>query len=88
LDEPEDTPATKKRKLTKAAQEKAKEKAKKKGKKGDGGDDDEEDPYTALSKSGWSGAPVKPPVGNLEKCAKCEKEFTVVRDYHRKLHLC
>jgi DNA repair protein RAD7 len=69
--------ATKKRKLTKTAQEKAKETAKKKGKKGDGGDDgsdDEEDPYTytALSKSGWSGAPVKPPVGNLEKCAKCE----------------
>ena len=67
--------ATKKRKLTKAAQEKAKEKAKKKGKKGDGGDDgddDEEDLYAAWSKSGWSGAPVKPPVGNLEKCAKCE----------------
>ena len=85
MDEPEDTPATKKRKLTKAAQEKAKEKAKKKGKKGDGGDDGEEDPYTALSQSAWSGAPVKPPVGNLEKCAKCEKEFAVVRDCHLKL---
>jgi len=90
LDEPDDTPATKKRKLTKAAQEKAKEKAKskkngKKGGGGDGGSDDEEDPYTALSKSAWSGASVKPPVGNLEQCAKCEKEFTVVRDCHCKL---
>jgi DNA repair protein RAD7 len=85
LDEPEEgTPATKKRRLTRGAQEKAKDKAKaKKGKKGNGGDDglgDEPDPYTALSKSPWSIATVKPPIGNFEKCAKCEKEFTVVCD--------
>jgi DNA repair protein RAD7 len=94
LDEPEEaTPATKKRKLTKAAQEKlkAKEKAnaKKKGKKGgddDGPQDGEEDPYTALSKSAWGGATVKPPVGNFEKCAKCEKEFTVVRGFVYEYH--
>jgi DNA repair protein RAD7 len=87
LDEPEEeTPATKKRKLTKAAQDKLKAKEKRKanqkGKKG--GDDDkeggEEDPYTALSKSAWGGAAsAKPPVGNFETCARCEKEFTVVR---------
>lgn len=95
MDEPEEaTPATKKRKLTKAAQEKlkAKEKAnaKKKGKKGgdddDGPQDGEEDPYTALSKSAWGGATVKPPVGNFEKCAKCEKEFTVVRGFVYEYH--
>ena len=64
---------------------KAKEKAKGKKKKDGGGDNDKEadkeDPYTALSRSTWSGAAsAKPPVGNFETCAKCEKEFTVVRD--------
>jgi DNA repair protein RAD7 len=86
LDEPEEeTPATKKRKLTKAAQDKLKAKEKRKAnQKKKGGDDDkegeEEDPYTALSKSAWGGAAsAKPPVGNFETCARCEKEFTVVR---------
>jgi DNA repair protein RAD7 len=88
LDEPdEETPTTKRRKLTKAAEEKlkAKEKAKakKKGKKVDDNDNEgEDDMYTALSKSTWGGAAsIKPPVGNFEKCAKCEKEFTVVRHW-------
>ena len=54
----------------KVAPEDIPESAKKPG--ASGGDDDEEDLYAAWSKSGWSGAPVKPPVGNLEKCAKCE----------------
>jgi DNA repair protein RAD7 len=82
LDEPEgEASASKKRKLTKSAQDKlkAKEKAKAKKQAGNGEDSDEEDPYTALSKSAWSGASAKPPIGNFEKCAKCEKEFTVVR---------
>jgi len=30
----------------------------------------------------WSGA-SKPPVGNFEKCAKCKKQFTVVRRHIR-----
>ena len=55
----------------------------KKGAKG-GGDDESEDEYTALSKSvfnmGNRSSGVKPPVGSFEKCAKCEKQFTVVRD--------
>ncbi|KAF9460918.1 hypothetical protein BDZ94DRAFT_1265054, partial [Collybia nuda] len=87
LDEPEDeekpTPATKKRKLTKAAEAKLKAKAKKNAKKGTKGDDDdndsEEDAYTALSKSLWTNSSAKPPVGNFENCAKCEKQFTVTK---------
>jgi len=93
LDEPEgESPTTKKRKLTKAAEAKLKakekEKAKKKAKKDDDDDDyddEDEDAYTALSKSMWTNAassPSKPPVGSFENCVKCEKQFTVVRVFH------
>ena len=91
MDEPEDEePAPTRRKQSKAAQKakekgkaKEKEKAKAKAKKGKKGDDDNyedegEDPYSALSKM-WKGDLPKPPVGNFENCAKCEKQFTVVR---------
>ena len=73
----------KKRKVSKAALEKQKAAAKKKAKKQDDNDyeDDEDDAYTALSRSLWTNksANPKPPVGSLEKCAKCSKQFTVVR---------
>ncbi len=86
LDEPEEEPAPKKRKQTKAAQAKQKvkekAKAKKKGKKeedeDDYEDDEDEDPYSALSKM-WKNDLPKPPVGSFEDCARCEKQFTVVR---------
>ena len=84
LDEPEE-PTPKKRKQSKAAEakQKAKEKAKakKKAKKGDddnGDEDEDEDPYSALSKM-WKGDLPKPPVGSFEDCARCQKQFTVVR---------
>ena len=74
----------KKRKLTKAAEAKLKAAEKKKMKgKGKAGSDDEdeaEDPYTSLSRSMWTGS-SKPPVGSFENCARCEKQFTVVRRY-------
>lgn len=94
LDEPENAAApedamqvdeaaspTKKRKLTKAAEAKLKAQEKKKlDKKDGGGEDEEEDAYTAPSRSLWAtNAGPKPPVGNFEKCAICEKQFTVVR---------
>ena len=44
-------------------------------------DGEEEDAYTALSKSAWSSngaSGSKPPVGSFETCAKCDKRFTVV----------
>ena len=85
LDEPDEEPAPKKRKQSKAAaakqKEKEKAKAKKKGKKGDDDDyedDEDEDPYSALSKM-WKNDLPKPPVGSFEDCARCEKQFTVVR---------
>ncbi|KII89521.1 hypothetical protein PLICRDRAFT_175696 [Plicaturopsis crispa FD-325 SS-3] len=88
LDEPEEEekPAPKKRKLSKAAQAKAtakeKENAKKKAKKGKKDEDDDydedEDAYTALSKSTRVNT-GKPPVGNFETCAECEKQFTVTK---------
>lgn len=59
---------------------KAAAKAKAKGKKGndsDYQDDEDEDAYTALSKM-WKDT-SKPPVGSFANCAKCEKQFTVVR---------
>jgi DNA repair protein RAD7 len=74
-------PAAKKRKLTKAAEAKlkAKEKANAKGKKEDDDENSEDDAYNALSKSMWTNSsPSKPPVGNFENCAQCEKQFTVV----------
>ncbi|KAH6899224.1 DNA dependent ATPase [Coprinopsis sp. MPI-PUGE-AT-0042] len=40
-------------------------------------DDDEDDPYTSLSKSMWTNS--KPPVGNFENCARCKKQFTVTK---------
>lgn len=67
---------------------KAKQKAKAKKKKNGGDDDDfeddsDEDEYTALSKTmarnRARNATVKPPVGSLENCAKCDVEFSVVR---------
>jgi DNA repair protein RAD7 len=80
VDEGEATPA-KKRKLTKAAE--AKLKAKEKKKKGKKGSDDEydedDDAYTALSKSMWTNGASKPPVGSFDNCAVCGKQFTVVR---------
>lgn len=59
---------------------KAQEKKKAKGKGKKGSDDEyeeEDDPYTSLSKSMWTTS-SKPPVGDFETCAKCEKQFTVV----------
>ncbi|KAF8237013.1 RNI-like protein [Tricholoma matsutake] len=89
LDEPEgeheEKPTIKKRKLTKAAEAKlkAKEMAKKtKGNDDNGdrdGDDSEDDVYNALSKSFWTDNGSKPPVGNFENCARCEKQFTVTK---------
>jgi hypothetical protein len=40
--------------------------------------EDNEDEYTALSKSLWKSksAHAKPSIGSLEKCAKCSKRFT------------
>lgn len=85
LDEPEEEPAPKKRKQSKAAaakqKEKEKAKSKKKAKKGDDDDDYEDsdrDPYSALSKM-WKSDLPKPPVGGFEDCARCQKQFTVVR---------
>ena len=74
----------KKRKLTKAAEAKLKAKEKKKlVKKDDGDEDEDEDVYTKPSKSLWAtSAGPKPPVGSFEKCAICEKQFTVVRLLH------
>ena len=73
----------KKWKLTKAAEAKFKAAAKKKAKKDGKVDSDweEEDAYTALSKSAWSSngaSGLKPPVGSFETCVKCNKRFTVV----------
>ncbi|EKM54908.1 uncharacterized protein PHACADRAFT_259073 [Phanerochaete carnosa HHB-10118-sp] len=86
LDESDNEPKTKKRKLTKAAEAKlkaqAKAKAKKNKKKGDDEDysdseDEEEDAYTALSKM-WKDQ-TKPPNGSLIECAKCGTEFSVTQ---------
>ncbi|KAJ3874686.1 RNI-like protein [Lentinula edodes] len=69
LDEPE-APATKKKKITAN-----KAKGKKTGKKDDEDDyEDDDDPYTALSKMG---ARARPANGSIERCAECEKEFSV-----------
>ena len=93
LDEPEEEQPAKKRKQSKVpqkAKEKGKEKAKakKKAKKGDDDDyeDDEEDPYSALSKM-WKNDLPKPPIGNFENCARCEKQFTVVSGCSLPLHI-
>ncbi|KAK0468416.1 RNI-like protein [Desarmillaria tabescens] len=78
LDEPA-SPA-KKQKLSKAAE--AKLKKTKKSKKDDkDGKDEDEDAYTALSRSMWStvGSSSKPPVGSFDTCAKCGKQYTVTK---------
>jgi len=83
LDSEGEAPIGKKRKVSKAALEKQKAAAKKRAKRCNDDDDecdDDGDEYTALSKSlktNKSGNP-KPPIGSLEKCAKCSKQFTVV----------
>lgn len=43
----------------------------------DDDDDDYEDAYTALVKDSYKS--TRPPVGSFENCAKCKKQFTVVR---------
>ena len=80
LDSEDEAPAKKKRKLSETAMEKHRAGAKKKAKKFDD-DDGEEDAYTALSKSPWTNksSNPKPPIGSREKCAKCSKQFTMVR---------
>ncbi|KAH9961086.1 RNI-like protein [Russula dissimulans] len=67
---------------TRTPLEKQKAAAKKRAKKHDNDDyEDDEDEYTALSKSLWTNksSNPKPPVGSLEKCAKCSKQFTVTK---------
>ena len=92
LDEEEESPSRpqKKRKLTKKQEQKLKAAEKKKLKKKGALDSDEsEDEYTALSrgadrnKQRAAFSDMKPPVGNFETCARCEKQFTVVSaSYH------
>ncbi|GJE90230.1 RNI-like protein [Phanerochaete sordida] len=85
LDEDDEVPLKKKRKLTKAAEAKLKAQAKAKAKKGKKKDDDdysddgsdEEDAYTALSKM-WKDE-TKPPNGSLIECSKCGNEFSVTQ---------
>ena len=86
LDSEDEVQIGRKRKISKAALEKQKMAAKKRAKKRKDDDDDDdyedgEDEYTALSKSLWKSKSnnAKPSVGSLEKCAKCSKQFTVVR---------
>ncbi|KAG5651697.1 hypothetical protein H0H81_007756 [Sphagnurus paluster] len=83
LDDPQEEMTTKKRKLSKAAEAKLKTKPKKKNEDEDYDGRDDDDPYRALSKT-WGGrgnavSTPKPPVGNFENCAKCEKQFTVTK---------
>lgn len=88
LDSEGEAQTGRKRKVSKAALEKQKAAAKKRAKKCDDDDDEYDndgDAYTALSKSprkSKSGGP-KPPNGSLEKCAKCSKQFAVVRSFGR-----
>jgi len=82
LDDPEEESPAKKRKNTKGrASAAAKAKAKKKAKEDGDYEGSSEDEYKAVSKNLWSmggnGGP-KPPAGSFEKCARCEKQFTVV----------
>jgi DNA repair protein RAD7 len=79
LDSEDEVPTGRKRKASEAALAKQKAAAKKRAKKqnGDSDDDDNDDDGESL----WtnkSGNP-KPPVGSIDKCAKCSKKFTVVR---------
>ncbi|KAG6333302.1 hypothetical protein ID866_5789 [Astraeus odoratus] len=83
LDEPEQQSLPKKTRTSKGKTTAAtKARAKKKAKEDGDYEGTSEDEYTALSKrmrslSGTSGS--KPPVGSFEKCAKCEKQFTVTK---------
>ena len=85
LDSEDEVQIGRKRKASKATLEKQKMAAKKRAKKRKDGDDDDyeddEDEYTALSKSLWKSKSnnAKPSIGSLEKCAKCSKQFAVVR---------
>lgn len=73
---------SKKRKMTKGAEQKLKAKEKAKAFKKHGDNSEDEDAYTALSKASWGGASgSKPPIGSLDICAKCEKEFSIVSSY-------
>lgn len=88
LDSEGEALTARKRKMSKAALEKQKAAAKKKAKKCDGDDDeydDDRDEYTAPSKSlrtNKSGD-SRPPNGSFAKCAKCSKQFTMVRSFGR-----
>jgi DNA repair protein RAD7 len=75
LDEPQESPPSKKQKRGQASKKGTKGKKKK-----DEEDEDEEDPYNALSRSLWANqsSKPKPPVGSFENCGSCEKKFTVV----------
>ena len=82
LDSEDEAPVGRKRKVSKAALEKQKAAAKKRAKKCNSDDDDfddDGDEYTALSKSLKSNKSSDLAIGSLEKCAKCSKQFTVVR---------
>jgi hypothetical protein len=81
LDSEDEVQIGRKRKVSKAASEKQKMASKKRAKKRKDDDDDDyedEDEYTALSKS-LRKSKSKPSIGSLENCAKCSKRFTVVR---------
>jgi DNA repair protein RAD7 len=84
LDSGDEVQIGRKRKVSKAASEKQKMAAKKRAKKRKDDDDDDyeddEDEYTALSKSLRKNKSINAKsIGSLEKCAKCLKQFTVVR---------
>jgi DNA repair protein RAD7 len=81
LDSEDEAPTGRKRKVSQAALAKQKVAAKKRAKKQNGDNDDDDDDNDDDGESLWtnkSGNP-KPPVGSIEKCAKCSKKFTVVR---------
>ncbi|KIJ63432.1 hypothetical protein HYDPIDRAFT_113447 [Hydnomerulius pinastri MD-312] len=83
LDEPEEESPAKKRRTAKGkATAAAKAKAKKKAKEDGDYQGSSEDEYKAVSKSLWSmggNGGSKPPNGSFEKCARCEKQFTVTK---------
>ncbi len=84
LDSEDEVPTGRKRKASRATLEKQKMAAKKRAKNRKDDDDDyedDEDEYTALSKSlsTRKSSNAKPSIGSFEKCAKCSKQFTVVR---------
>ena len=76
LDEPQESPPSKKQKRGQVS----KKGTKGKKKKDEEDEDEEEDPYNALSRSLWANqsSKPKPPVGSFENCGSCEKKFTIV----------